>query len=415
MEFALPEIGEGVYEAELVRWLVQPGETVKRGQNLLEVMTDKATMEIPSPFAGTISTLKAEPGKSVKVGEVLLEYTPTGNSAPVDSRPVAAAVSVPAPTPATARQAVAVTNGPRMTATPMSVRAAPSVRQMARKLGVDLTTLRGSGPDGRIVLDDLTHELRQRAGEEVPKPRPAPVQDFGKPGTRVPLQGLRKRIAERMVQATKTIPHYGYVDECEVTDLVRLRTSLKEAYARAGIKLTYLPFFVKAAVAALKEVPLVNASLDEGAHEIVLHDHYHIGIAVATPAGLIVPVVRDADRKDIGTLARDIDRLSSDARAGRSRREDLRGSTFTLTSVGNIGGLFSTPVINHPEVGILGIGKVVRRPVFDECGSVRPAEMVYLSMSFDHRVVDGAVGAAFTNAIIKHLTNPALLLLPEKL
>ncbi len=180
------------------------------------------------------------------------------------------------------------------------------------------------------------------------------------------------------------------------------------------MKLTYLPFFVKAAVAALKEVPIVNSSLDEKAGEIVLHDRYSVGIAVATPGGLIVPVVKDADKKDLGSIAREIDRLSAEARAGKSRREDLRGGTFTITSVGNIGGLFSAPVINHPEVGILGLGKVVRRPVFDEYDRVRPAEMIYLSLSFDHRVVDGAVGAAFTNAIIRHLTNPALLLLPEK-
>jgi pyruvate dehydrogenase E2 component (dihydrolipoamide acetyltransferase)/2-oxoisovalerate dehydrogenase E2 component (dihydrolipoyl transacylase) len=234
------------------------------------------------------------------------------------------------------------------------------------------------------------------------------------PGTRIKLVGLRRRIAEHMVHSRQTIPHYSYVDECDVTDLVRLRNNLKDAYAAAGVKLTYLPFFVKAVVAALKEVPLVNASLEEESQEIVLHDGYHVGIAVSTPAGLIVPVVHDADRKDIGTLAREIDRLSGDARAGRARREDLRGGTFTITSVGNIGGLFSTPVINHPEVGILGIGKVVRRPVFDAAGQVRPADIVYLSLSFDHRVVDGAVGAAFTNAIIRGLSNPAVMLVPEK-
>jgi pyruvate dehydrogenase E2 component (dihydrolipoamide acetyltransferase)/2-oxoisovalerate dehydrogenase E2 component (dihydrolipoyl transacylase) len=296
---------------------------------------------------------------------------------------------------------------------------------MARKLGIDLTTLTGSGPDGRILVEDLSQHLarlgsptsnnRIPIGQDMPKSRPSPVPDVGKPGTRIKLIGLRRRIAEHMVHAKQTIPHYGYVDECDVTDLVRLRTSLKDACNQAGIKLTYLPFFVKAVVAALKEVPLVNSTLDEKNEEIVLHDHYHIGIAVATAGGLLVPVVREADRKDIPTLAREIDRLSSEARAGRSRPEDLRGSTFTLTSVGNIGGLFSTPVINHPEVGILGIGKVVRRPVFDDAGQVRPADIVYLSLSFDHRVVDGAVGAAFTNSIIKHLTRPAVLLLPEKL
>jgi pyruvate dehydrogenase E2 component (dihydrolipoamide acetyltransferase)/2-oxoisovalerate dehydrogenase E2 component (dihydrolipoyl transacylase) len=249
----------------------------------------------------------------------------------------------------------------------------------------------------------------------MPPARPEPKLDYGLPGTRIKLVGLRRRVAEHMVRSKSTIPHYSYVDECEVTALVGLRNSLKDAYSRSGVKLTYLPFFVKAVVAALKEVPMVNASLDESAGEIVLHDRYHIGIAVATPGGLVVPVVHDADKKDVGTLAREIERLSSDARSGHSRLEDLRGGTFTITSVGNIGGLFSAPVINHPEVGILGIGKVVRRPVFDEHDQVRPAEIVYLSASFDHRVVDGALGAAFTNVIIRHLSNPALLLLPEKL
>jgi pyruvate dehydrogenase E2 component (dihydrolipoamide acetyltransferase)/2-oxoisovalerate dehydrogenase E2 component (dihydrolipoyl transacylase) len=216
-----------------------------------------------------------------------------------------------------------------------------------------------------------------------------------------------------MALAKRTIPHYSYVDECDVTDLVRLREGLCETFARSGVKLTYLAFVVKAVVAALKEVPIVNSSLDEEGGEIVLHDRYSIGIAVATPAGLVVPVVRDADRKDLAAIARDIDRLSSEARAGKSRRDDLRGGTFTVTSVGNIGGLFSTPVINHPEVGILGIGKVVKRPVFDAAGNVRPADIVYLSFSFDHRVVDGAVGAAFANAVLRRLHNPAVLLLPE--
>jgi pyruvate dehydrogenase E2 component (dihydrolipoamide acetyltransferase)/2-oxoisovalerate dehydrogenase E2 component (dihydrolipoyl transacylase) len=205
------------------------------------------------------------------------------------------------------------------------------------------------------------------------------------------------------------------VDECDVTDLVRLRGSLRERFAAAGVKLTYLAFAVKAVAAALKEVPLVNASLDEAAGEIVLHDRYHVGVAVATPAGLVVPVVRDADRKDLGQVAREVERLADEARAGKSRLDDLRGGTFSVTSVGNIGGLFSTPVINHPEVGILGLGKVVRRPVFDAAGNVRPADLVYLSFSFDHRVVDGAVGAAFGNAVGRLLSNPALLLLPDKM
>lgn len=406
MDYVLPEIGEGVYEAELVRWLVKPGDAVKRGQNLLEVMTDKATMEVPSSFVGRIGALKAEEGQTVKVGQVILDYAPSGQ---VSEESAAAVPRVEQRPPARI-----TTNGSPLSV-PLAVKAAPSVRHMARKLGVDLSSVNGSGPEGRILIEDLSRQMRPAIGLDMPLARPEPKLDFGKPGTRMKLVGLRRKIAEQMVKSTSTIPHYSYVDECEVTDLVRLRASLKDAYARAGVKLTYLPFFVKAVVAALKEVPIVNASLDEGSGEIVLHDRYHIGIAVATAGGLIVPVVRDADKKDLGTIAREIERVSGDARAGRPKLDDLRGGTFTLTSVGSIGGLFSAPVINHPEVGILGIGKVVRRPVFDEGDRVRAAEMLYLSLSFDHRVVDGAVGATFTNAVIRHLANPALLLLPERL
>jgi 2-oxoisovalerate dehydrogenase E2 component (dihydrolipoyl transacylase) len=407
MDFALPEIGEGVYEAELVRWLVEPGATVQRGQALAEVMTDKATMEVPSPFTGVISALHAQPGQTIKVGQILLTYEGTAGPRAKDgeaSRSLTVAARTAATTP----------NGPLHTETTgrLPIKAAPSVRQMARKLGIDLSTIHGSGPDGRILLEDLTSRLA------APAAAPAPsevVADYGKPGTRIKLQGLRRTIAQRMIQAKRTIPHYSYVDECEVTELVQLRESLRDAYTRAGVKLTYLPFFIKAVVAALKEVPIVNASLDEQSGEIVLHDRYHIGVAVATPAGLMVPVIHDADQKDIGTIARDIERLSTAARAGKARRDDLLGGTFTITSVGNYGGLIATPVINPPEVGILALGKIVKRPVYDAAGQIRPADMIYLSLSFDHRVIDGAVGAAFANAILRRLRNPAVLLLPSQL
>jgi pyruvate dehydrogenase E2 component (dihydrolipoamide acetyltransferase)/2-oxoisovalerate dehydrogenase E2 component (dihydrolipoyl transacylase) len=291
-------------------------------------------------------------------------------------------------------------------AVPTSVKAAPSVRLLARKLGIDLLQIHGSGPAGRILIDDLSHHLGSAA-----KAAPTPAADFGTPGTRIKFAGLRRKIAEHMVLAKHTIPHYTYVDECDVSTLVALRESLKAPIARKGAKLTYLAFFVKAVVAALKEVPIVNASLDEKTEEIVLHDHYHIGIAVATPGGLIVPVVRDADKKGLLDIAGEIEKLSNDARQGKLKLEDLRGGTFTITSIGNIGGLFATPIINHPEVGILGVGKIVKRPVFDEHGHVKAADMIYLSFSFDHRVLDGAIGAAFGNAVIKHLQNPAAMLL----
>ncbi len=418
MDFALPEIGEGVYEAELIRWLVQPGDAVKRGQPLAEVMTDKATMEVPSPFPGTITGLRVQPGQQIKVGQVLLTYDSARQPAATSGQTVAVAATGKAAETMTRplRTESANHNGPARPTErgPLPVKAAPSVRHLARKLGIDLGAVHGSGPEGRILIEDLTPRMPAPASPTAAT-TPAEVErDYGKPGTRLKMQGLRRTIAQRMVLSKRTIPHYSYVEECDVTDLVKLRESLRDTYARAGVKLTYLAFFIKAVVAALKEVPLVNASLDETTDEIVLHDRYHIGIAVATPSGLMVPVLHDADHKDIGDLAREIERLSSAARAGKSRREDLIGGTFTITSVGNLGGLIATPVINPPEVAILGIGRVVKRPVYD-AGQVRPADLVYLSLSFDHRVIDGAVGAVFANAILRQLQSPAVLLLPERL
>lgn len=407
MEFALPPIGEGVYEAELIRWMVAPGDAVKPGQPLIELMTDKATTEVPAPFAGTIVSLQGQPGAKLKIGDLLLRYSPNG-AASVEPEPKA---NVPTPSSNTSGPVISTVVAP--SPTPQTVRAAPSIRQLARKLKIDLTSVRGTGPDGRIVLDDLTVYVKP----ETPKAQAPETArpEVGVPGSRIKLVGLRRKIAEHMVRSKRIIPHYSYVDEADVSALVALRESLKDSYQAAGIKLTYLPFIVKAVVAALKEVPLVNATLDETAEEIMLHSGYHIGIAVATPGGLMVPVIRDADRKDIAAIAREIERLSADARSGKSKLEDLRGGTFTVTSVGGIGGLIFTPVINHPEVGILGIGKIVRRPVYDERDQIRPASVLYLSFSFDHRVVDGAIGALFGNAVARFLRNPAVLLLPERL
>ena len=395
MDFALPPVGEGVYEVELVRWLVSPGDAVRRGQPLLEVLTDKATMEVPAPFAGTVTDTRAEAGNKINVGQVVLGYTPLADASTQRAEGLAPSDRSQALKPEGASPSA------RPGLAPSSVAAAPSVRLRARQLGVDLAAVRGSGPGGRVLHADL------------PSPAAPKPADLGRAGTRTKLVGVRRKIAENMVAAKRHIPHYAYVDECDVSDLVRLRGQLKDHFAAAGVKLTVLPFVVKAVARALKDVPLVNSTFDEANQETITHDRCHLGIAVACPAGLLVPVIKDADAKDVAAIAAEIERLSTDARAGRSKPDDLRGGTFTVTSVGGIGGLISTPIINRPEVGILGLGKIVKRPVYDAAMNLRPADMAYLSFSFDHRIVDGAVGAAFGNAVIRHLSNPALLLMTE--
>lgn len=409
MDFALPPVGEGLIEVELVRWLVKPGDRVERGQSLMEVMSDKATMEVPSAFAGQITDTLAEAGSKIKVGQLVMRYADANEPTPQAMLATGAKPMVVRGELSGLLRSPPVSNG---TATAILPSAAPSVRHLARKLGVELARVRGSGPGGRVLLEDLTQHLRPMAQAET-KPE-MPKVDYGTPGTRTKLLGLRRKIAEHMVEAKRAIPHYSYVDECDLTDLVRMRSQLKETFAKVGVKLTYLPFVVKAVARALKQIPVVNATFDDASQEMTLHDSYHIGIAVAAPNGLIVPVVKDADKKDVAAIAMDIERLSQEARSGKSKLDDLKGGSFTVTSVGNIGGLISTPIINSPEVGILGLGKVVKRPVYDAAGLIRPADLIYLSFSFDHRVLDGAIGAAFGNAVIAQLQNPATLLLPER-
>jgi 2-oxoisovalerate dehydrogenase E2 component (dihydrolipoyl transacylase) len=437
MDFKLPELGEGIYEAELIRWLVKAGQTVTGGQGLMEVMTDKATMEVPSPFAGTIETLAAEEGRQLKVGEVVLTYSKAdrktegekgrrGEGAKEQEHETrrgdgVAQISEGKQQKARKEKVISEANGgprsPNMKAIGMLPKASPSVRLMARNLGIDLNRLHGSGPDGRILIEDLSSQVRPSIANQEPiqSKEPHPTQDYGEPGTRLKVQGIRRMMADHMTRAKQLIPHAAYVDECDVTDLVKLRESLREPFAKSGIKLTYLPFFVKAVTAALGEIPLVNSSLDDQAGEIILHDHCHVGVATATAAGLMVPVLHNADKKDLPAIARDLDRLASDAKSGKSRLEDLKGGTFTITSIGGYGGLISTPIVNHPQTAILGLGKIIKRPVYDSVGNLKPADLLYLSLSFDHRVLDGAIAAAFCNAVIRRLQSPAALLLTEKL
>jgi pyruvate/2-oxoglutarate dehydrogenase complex dihydrolipoamide acyltransferase (E2) component len=424
-EFKLPDLGEGIVQAEVVQWHVAEGELVARGQTIVEVMTDKAAVELPAPFSGTVRELLAEPGQRVDVGTVLLRYEPSSSEAapkPDTLQPTRLQTSAPPPSSLPPSPVAAPRVGQTVaeqsstsTRSATGYVAAPSVRRMARQLGIDLATVAGTGPHQRILIDDLAAAVKQTSTGQPANGSSADHHRHGAtqltPGTRLPIRGLRRTIVERMTRAQQTIPQFSYIDELDVSDLVALRASLKGPLASQGVKLTYLPFFVKAVVAALQEVPIANASIDTAADEIVLHDHYHIGIATDTAAGLTVPVLRDADQQTIPQLASEIERLTNAARRGQATVDQYQGNTFTITSTGNLGGLISTPIINEPAVGIMGIGQIVKRPRFAENGTIRAADVLYLSFSFDHRVVDGADAARFANAVIRQLGNPAALLL----
>ena len=452
VDFKLPDIGEGVAEGEITKWLVGEGDPVTEDQPMLEVMTDKATVEIGSPVDGEVLSLLHPEGTTVPVGEVLLVlgtrsgapsirshggHTPAAKPAPAPAATPAAA-STPAAAPGTGGDAgAALASAPRAstlsdTGLPSRadgtrrVRAAPAVRRLARELSVDISGLEGSGKHGRVTMADVraaTHTAAPGAAPApastratapaaaatpafVQAPRPAPIQG----DERVPLRGLRKRIAKQMRVAKQTAAHFAYIEEIDVTELVTLRTSLKAAAAAKGAKLTYMPFIIKAMCAALRQFPIMNASLDEQASELVYHGAINMGIAVDSDNGLIVPVIRDADSKSMLTLSTEMLELADRARAGKTRPDDVGGGTFTITNAGNIGGLLATPIINVPEVAILGVHAIRRKPwvVNDE---IVIRDIMYLSLSLDHRVVDGAVGARAMNVVKQLLENPALMLL----
>ncbi|MHB8861646.1 MAG: dihydrolipoamide acetyltransferase family protein [Pirellulaceae bacterium] len=416
MDYRLPELGEGVYEADFVEWRVRPGQEVTRGESLAEVTTDKALMELPAPFAGRIDSMTVEAGQTIEVGQVILHYTPAQGEPEEELIPNATASSDSQPHGEAVRRrgasVRAVQSGDGEERASEIVPAAPAVRRVAQALGIDLRDISPSGPAGRVLIDDLTAYVRSSQDREHtsrPQSTRSNAMDLGTPGERIKLQGVRRSIAEHMVVSKKTIPHFSYIDECNVTEMVALRNALKRPLYTENVKLTSLPFYVKAVVAGLKRVPLINSSLDDHSGEIVVHDVYHVGIATATAKGLVVPVIRHADRLNLADTAREIERLIRSARAGKLSRDELRGSTFTISSVGNIGGLVSTPIIHHPEVGIVAVGKVFRRPVYDDQGDIVPAQIAYLSFSFDHRVVDGSVGAIFANVVIGLLEHPRSL------
>jgi pyruvate dehydrogenase E2 component (dihydrolipoamide acetyltransferase) len=406
-EFRLPDIGEGMVEAEIVRWFVQEGDSVQEDQPMVELMTDKANVVIPSPRKGVVLKRFGREGEVVKVGSVLVVIGEPGEV------PVAAETGVEAAVPASATQEVsAPTPGVGPVVPPGRVLATPATRRLARELGVDLRQVPPTGPHGRVTKEDVLRFAEAQRAPAAPAPPPpveAPVVPVG-PEERIPLRGLRRVIARRMVQSKRTAPHFTYVEEVDMTELVRWREQMKPIAEAQGVRLTYLPFIIKAVVIGLKRFPVINASLDEEKEEIVLKKYYHIGIAVQTDQGLTVPVIHDADKRSLLDLAREVERLSKAAREGRLALHEVRGSTFTITSLGKLGGLLATPIINYPEVAILGVHKIEPRPVVRN-GEIVVRSMMNVSLSFDHRVVDGAVGAEFTQVVREHLENPHLLFL----
>jgi pyruvate dehydrogenase E2 component (dihydrolipoamide acetyltransferase) len=399
-EFRLPDIGEGVAEGEVVRWLVKEGDVLQEDQPMVEIMTDKATVEIPTPRAGRVAKLMFAEGQVCPVGKVLIAIEVADA---VSAGPAAAA----APAPAAADLAASAATGAHasrnngVNARDAGVLATPATRKLARDVDVDIREVVGSGPSGRVTSDDV----RAHAG--------SPASATGAPAaadgdTRVPFRGVRRKIAEHMVLSKHTAAHFTYVEEIDCTDLVALRARANAGLAAQASKLSFLPFIVKATAAALVKFPQLNATLDDAAGEIIQRGHRHIGLATATEAGLIVPVVRDADRLSITELAAEIERLAALTRAGKAGREDLSGSTFTITSLGALGGLMATPIINHPEIAILGVHKITRRPAVKD-DSIVIRDVMNLSISVDHRVVDGYDAARFIAEIKATLEAPAPL------
>ncbi|HET9452408.1 MAG TPA: dihydrolipoamide acetyltransferase family protein [Aggregicoccus sp.] len=418
-EFKLPDLGEGVMEGEIVKWNVKPGDMVKEDDVLCEVMTDKATVTVPSPTRGKVVSVHGKEGEMAKVHQVLVTFESEG-AAPAASAPAHGAPAASAPAAAAAAPAAAAHAQGNGAPSDTKVLATPVTRRMAREHGLNLAEISGSGPQGRVTKADVMAALEgggKAASNQVVAPAaakpaaPAPLSST-QGDQRIPLKGLRKKIAEKMVRSKTLMPHFTFVEETDATELVAMRKKLNDMLAASGdkTKLSFLPFITKATIAALKKFPHLNANFDEAGQELIVRGQFNIGFAVATPDGLTVAVVHDADRKSIRELALEIQRLADAARDRKLRMEELTGGTFTITSLGQTGGIFATPIINHPEVGILGVHRMRKRPVVKD-DQVVIREMMNLSVSFDHRVIDGSVGAEFCYEVIKYLEKPELLFL----
>ena len=420
--FKLPDVGEGTAEAELVGWHVKVGDAVEEDQIIADIMTDKATVEITSPVAGTVVALYGEAGKSVPVGGPLVAFDVEGRGNV--STPVAASTPAPEPTENATAASAALSTSPRATSATAPSKpvpaltgrapgerpsASPAVRNRARDLGVDLTFVPGSGPAGRITHDDLDGFIARGGSQPASAPSGGGSTYAKAQGTtEVKIIGLRRKIAEKMAESVRRIPHITYVEEIDMTAVEELRAHLNATKSKDQPKLNVLPFIARAIVVALRDQPQINATYDDDAGVLTQHAPVHLGIAAQTPNGLMVPVVRHAEARDPYDTALEIARVSGAAKDGSAKREELSGSTITITSLGTLGGVVHTPIINHPEVAIVGPNKIAERVVVKD-GQMVVRKMMNLSSSFDHRIVDGHDAAVFVQRIKGLLENPATL------
>lgn len=408
--FKLPDIGEGVVEGEIVKWMVRPGDAIEEDAPLVEVMTDKATVVIPSPRAGTVLKTHGEEGQQALVHQPLVDLEvgdmaqPRINGAAAAS-PVTNGHAYAEARPSSPRSVTS--EGEKMLATPVT-------RRMAREHHIDLEQVAGSGPQGRVLKTDVEAFLAAQGqnGDGAAGPRREVFAALAvAPGDqRVPLKGLRKKIAEKMVRSKLTAPHYAFVEEVDATALIALRSTINERLASQNVKLSFLPFFVKAVVAAFRAFPQVNANMDEATQELIVRQERNIGIAAMTEQGLTVPVLRGADRLSLRALSEEIARLAAAARQQQLKHDELSGGSFTITSLGQTGGLFATPIINHPEVAIMGVHRMRKQAMVTEDDRVVVKQVLHCSFSFDHRVIDGATGAQFAYEVIKYVEHPELLM-----
>jgi pyruvate dehydrogenase E2 component (dihydrolipoamide acetyltransferase) len=435
LEFKLPDIGEGIAEGEIVKWLVKAGDAVKEHQAVVEVMTDKATVEIPSPAAGVIRELSANAGQVVPIGSVIfvLETVGAGKVAAGHAAPAPAAAAAPvaAAAPALVGAGVAA-NGSATAASNERVLAVPSARRVARELGVNLGQVAGSGRHGIVRRADV--EAHAKGAATAPRtasfsPAAAPAPASGAPArpaaaplsfapgereSRIPFRGVRRKISEAMVRSKFTAPHFTVVEEVDVTELVRTREQAKIIGAEQGVKVTFMPFIMKATALALAKYPMLNAHLDEAAQEIVRYAYVNLGIAMDTDNGLIVPVLKDVQAKSILEIAKELNELAERTKIGKVRPDELKGSTFSITNAGNIGGIMATPIINFPDVAILGVHRLMKKPGVVETpqgDKIEVRQYMNYSCSVDHRLADGADGARFLVHLKRLLENPGLLAL----